>query len=222
MVVLSDQGMTRERGTDLVTPVIPRHVEGAAMSQEMAPINLSAAALAREAEERELNPAQVAELRPFAQLIYKLRNVAVVDDEAAFEIAASVIDEIALADSIEAVFAANEKGPSGAEEYLENSIGAYGVQFWRSAEKFRKGTLGYYAAIRYVKFGGEKDILTVGASNVVASMFRLMELGAADAQSVSGGFEGDPDNPLWIKIHGRETPNGTLYVLQAGDAPPNF
>src|SRR5215831_1718008 len=172
-----------------MTLIWPFHVmwKGTAMSNEMAPAALSAAALAREAEERDLTPAQVAELRPFAQLIHKLRMIAVVDEEAAFEIAAAVIDEIALADSIEGVFLANEKGPSGAEEFLENSLGMYGVQFWRSAEKFRRGTLGYYAAIRYVKFGGETDILTVGASNVVASVFRLMELGAAGAVQVSGG-----------------------------------
>ena len=181
------------------------------MSSEMVPARVSAAALAREAEERELTPEQVAELRPFAQLIYRMRQIAIVDEDGAFEIAAAVIDEIALADSVEDVFAANEKGPEGAEENLETSFGAYDAKFWRSAEKFRKGTLGYYVAISSVDYDGNERMLTVGASNVVASILRLVELGAVN---------GDKGNPCWIKIHGRETANGTLYILQAGDHPP--
>jgi hypothetical protein len=181
------------------------------MSQEMTPVGASAAALAREAEERDLTAAEVAELRPFAQIIYGLRQIAVVDEDAAFEIAASVIDEIALADSIEAVFAANEKGPKDAEDFLEASIGVYSVRFWRSAEKFRKGTLGYYAVLYYVDFNGKTDMISVGAPNIVASLYRLHELGA---------ITGDVERPMWAKIHGRDTPNGTLYVLAAGEPPP--
>jgi hypothetical protein len=181
------------------------------MSQPNLPITASAAALAREAEERELTDAEIAELRPFAQIIAKLRKIAVVDEEAAFEIAAAVIDEIALADSIEAVFAANEKGPKDAENFLEQSLGVTSVRFWRSAEKYRKGTLGYYAVMEYVDFNGEKDMISVGAANIVASLFRLWELGA---------ITGDAQNPMWVKIHGRDTPNGTLYVLNQGEPPP--
>jgi len=185
--------------------------KGTEMSQEMTPAQQSAAALAREAEDRDLTPAQVAELRPFAQLIHRLQMVAVVDEDGAFEIAATVIDEIALADSIEGVFLANEKGPEGAEDYLERTLGFFDARFWRSAEKYRKGTLGYYAAIKTVDFEGNERLITVGASNVVASAFRLVELGA---------INGDVETPLWAKIHGRETANGTLYILQAGEKPP--
>lgn len=177
----------------------------------MVPAGPSAAALAREAEERELTDAEVAELRPFAQIIYGLRKIAVVDEDAAFEIAAMVIDEIALADSIEAVFAANEKGPKDAEDFLEVSLGVLNVRFWRSAEKFRKGTLGYYAVIDYVDFNGKTDQISVGAANIVASMYRMLELGA---------ITGDVKTPLWVKIHGRDTANGTLYVLNQGEPPP--
>jgi hypothetical protein len=35
-----------------------------------------------------------------------------------------------------------------------------------------------------------------------------------------GAINGEIDTPCWVKIHGRETPNGTLYILQAGDNPP--
>jgi hypothetical protein len=171
----------------------------------------SAVALAREAEERDLTPEQVEELRPFARLIHYLRGIAVVDEEAAFEIAAKVIDEIALADSIEAVFAANEKGPSGAEEYMEQPIGVFGAKFWRSAEKFRKGTLGYYVAMDIVDAAGNVGMITVGASNVVASVGRFMQLGA---------ITGEQEGALWMRIHGRDTPSGTLYTVMGAEPPP--
>ena len=212
LVTTRDKLIERERPAICLFHIMWKGTEMSQQdSHEMAPARQSAAALAQEAEERDLNPAQVAELRPFAKLIYRLRNIAVMEEDGAFEIAAAVIDEIALADSIEAVFAANEKGPEGADEYLERTVGAYGVKFWKSAEKFRKGTLGYYVAISAVDFEGNEHMVTVGASNVVASVFRLMELGA---------INGDPDSPCWIKIHGRETANGTLYILQAGENPP--
>lgn len=185
--------------------------KGTEMSSGMVPANTSAAALAREAEERELTDAELAELRPFARIIHGLREIAVVDEDAAFEIAASVIDEIALADSIEAVFAANEKGPKDAEDFLETGLGVFNIKFWRSAEKYRKGTLGYYVVMDYVDYSGKMDMISVGASNIVASLYRLAELGA---------ITGDKENPLWVKIHGRETPNGTLYVLAQGEPPP--
>jgi hypothetical protein len=171
----------------------------------------AAQAVETEAGERQLTEAEVAELRPFAQIIYGLRQVAVVDEDAAFEIAAAVIDEIALADSIEAVFAANEKGPKDAEDFLGASLGVYSVKFWRSAEKFRRGTLGYYVVMDYVDFNGVADMISVGASNVVASMYRFLQLGA---------ITGDKAQPFWVKIVGRETPNGTLYTVAAGEPPP--
>jgi hypothetical protein len=181
------------------------------MSSAIVSARQAALAVETEAAERELTAAEIAELRPFAQIIYGLRQVAVVDEDAAFEIAAAVIDEIALADSIEAVFLANEKGPKDAEDFLEVSLGVYNVKFWRSAEKFRRGTLGYYVVMDYVDFNKKNDMISVGASNVVASMFRFAQLGA---------ITGDPETPFWVKIHGRETPNGTLYTVMAGDPPP--
>jgi hypothetical protein len=181
------------------------------MSSEIVSARVSAAAVESEAAERQLTKAEIAELRPFARIIYGLRQIAIVDEDAAFEIAAAVLDEIALADSIEAVFAANEKGPKDAENLLETGLGVFNVKFWRSAEKFRKGTLGYYVVMDYVDYNGQVDMISVGASNVVGSMFRLAELGA---------ITGDKASPLWVKIHGRETPNGTLYTLMAGEPPP--
>jgi hypothetical protein len=181
--------------------------KGTEMSQQ----NPDESALATEAAERELTAAEVAELRPYQQLIRKLRDVAEVEENAAFDIAARVIDEIAVADSVEAVFEANQKGPQDAEDYLDRSLGVFNARFWRSAERYRSGTLGYYVVMDYVDFEGGKQLLSVGASNVVASIFRLVELGA---------INGDPETPCWVKIHGRETPNGTLYVLMGGDKPP--
>jgi hypothetical protein len=181
------------------------------MSSEIVSARQAAAAVESEAAERDLTEAEIAELRPFAQIIYGLRKTAVVDEDAAFEIAAAVIDEIAIADSIEAVFAANEKGPKDAEDFIGTSVGVYDIRFWRSAEKFRKGTLGYYVVMRYIDFNKKADMISVGAPNVVASMYRLAELGA---------ITGDPEAPFWVKIVGRETPNGTLYTLAAGEPPP--
>lgn len=182
------------------------------MSQPGVGKDTSALVLAREAENLgELTPAELAELRPFAQIVYGLKKIAVADENAAFEIAASVIDEIALADSIEAVFAANEKGPLDAEDLLDQSLGVFNIKFWRSAEKFRSGTLGYYVVMDFVDYEGNAAMVSTGAVNVVASLYRFMELGA---------ITGDKQSPFWVKIHGRETPNGTLYLLQQGDHPP--
>ena len=122
-----------------------------------------------------------------------------------------MIDEIATAESIEDVFAANERGPSGADENLEVDLGVYEAKFWQSAEKFREGTLGYYVAMSFVRPDQSTGMVTVGASNVVASALRLMELGA---------ITGEIAKPCWVKIHGRETANGTLYILQGGSPPP--
>jgi hypothetical protein len=123
----------------------------------------------------------------------------------AFDIASIVIDQIASASTPEEIFAANESGPADAADYLNQRLGLLDARFSSSAEKYRKGTLGYYVVLDALDPNGEKVTISCGAPNVVASVFRLYQLNL---------FE--PSRPFWITLRGRETPNGTLYTVHAG------
>jgi hypothetical protein len=123
----------------------------------------------------------------------------------AFDIASVVIDQIANAQTPEEIFAANESGPADMEAYLGTRIQVYDARFSPSAERFRKGTLGFYVVVDAIDQTGEKVTISCGAPNVVASVFRLMQLNM---------FE--PGKPFPLTIRGRETPNGTLYTVHAG------
>lgn len=143
--------------------------------------------------------------RPHQDLIRGIAGMAEASPIEAFDIASIVVDQIATADTAEAIFAANESGPADASEYLNQRLGLLDARYAPSAEKFRRGTLGYYVVFDAVDPHGEKVTISVGAPNVVASIFRLQQL---DLFS--------PDRPFFVVIRGRETPNGTLYTLHAG------
>jgi len=144
------------------------------------------------------------EQRPYQEMVKHLLEMAKLDSEGSFEIAADVIDRIALATTPEEIFAANESGPEDAEDWLNQPIGITSVRWWPSAEKFKKGTLGVYAVFHFQTREGKEEIMSVGAPNVVATIYRLVRL-----DFINGV------DPFWVVIRGRETPNGTLYTVHA-------
>lgn len=150
----------------------------------------------------------VAENRPYQVMQKELSAiVSMTGDEWKFEIAASVIDQILTANSAEEIFAANESGPGDVANYMNTPMtidGPDGIRYAKSAEKFSSGGLGYYAVFDAITKNGDKVLLSVGASNVVASLRQMQKLGL---------FEGGKE--FWFQIKGRETPNGTLYTVHA-------
>src|SRR5262252_9564449 len=84
------------------------------------------------------------EMRPWQELQRDLENLAALDSDSSFEIAANVIDQIMAAGSAEEIFAANESGPADVANFLGEPIGILYVRFRKSAERYREGTLGYY------------------------------------------------------------------------------
>jgi len=146
-------------------------------------------------------------LRPYQAMQKELATiVAITGDEWKFDVAASVIDQILTANSAEEIFAANESGPGDVANYLNTplTIENNDIRYAKSAEKFTSGGLGYYAVFDAITKQGEKVLLSVGASNVVASLRQMQRLGL---------FE--PGKEFWFQIKGRETPNGTLYTVHA-------
>ena len=149
-------------------------------------------------------PANV-EKRPYELMQQDLDTIATLDTTDSFEIASTVIDAIASATTPEEIFAANESGPADMADYLNSPLGITDVRFMRSAEKFRAGTLGYYAVVDALTPSGEKVLLSVGAPNVVSSIRQLQKIGMFES-----------DQPFWITVKSRETANGNLYTVHAG------
>lgn len=145
------------------------------------------------------------EVRPYQDLIRGIAGMAEASPIEAFDIASIVLDQIAQATSVEDIFAANESGPADASDYLNQSLGIIDARYAPSAERFRKGTLGYYVVFDALDRDGQKVTISCGAPNVVGSIYQMQRL----------DFFG-PDRPFWISIRGRETPNGTLYTIHAG------
>jgi len=123
----------------------------------------------------------------------------------AFEIASIVIDAIASATTPEEIFAANESGPADMADYLNERLQLSDARYAPSAERYRKGTLGYYVVFDAYDTNGEKVTISTGAPNVVASIYRLQRLNFFS-----------PDAPFPIQVRGRDTANGTLYTVHAG------
>lgn len=145
-------------------------------------------------------------LRPYEAMQKELSTiVSMTGDEWKFDIAASVIDQILTANSAEEIFAANESGPGDVANYLNVPMTMDGEpRYAKSAEKFSSGGLGFYVVFDAITKSGEKVLLSVGASNVVASLRQMQRLGL---------FENGKE--FWFQIRGRETPNGTLYTVHA-------
>jgi hypothetical protein len=144
--------------------------------------------------------------RAWQDLARRIGNVAEANPVEAFDIASIVIDAIANATSADEIFAANDSGPADMSEYLGLTLHLEDARFAPSAEKFRRGTLGYYVVFDATTGGGEKVTISCGAPNVVASIFRFWEL----------RYFGDGTKSFPVTIRGRETPNGTLYTVHAG------
>jgi hypothetical protein len=149
---------------------------------------------------------EISEARAWEDLARRIGNVAEANPVEAFDIASIVVDSIANATSAEEIFAANESGPADMAEYLNQRLNLTDARFAPSAERFRKGTLGYYVVMDAIDAGGEKVTISCGAPNVVASVFRLWEL----------RLFGDGVQAFPVAIRGRETPNGQLYTVHAG------
>ena len=174
--------------------------KGTEMSQESAP-----------EQGGRLAEAIVDLLPAYKAMAIELRQIAELDTGAGFEIAARVINEIATAETIDDVFAANEGGPQSAEDLLGQPMGVYSVRFWKSAEKFAAGTLGVYVVADYIDHANQPQMFATGAPNVVASLRRFEMLNA---------YQDGKENPLWLTIKGRETGRGTLYTVAKADRPP--
>jgi hypothetical protein len=148
------------------------------------------------------------EMRGYQVLQQQMAELAEAQGDASFEISARVLDAIAMAETPEEVFAANESGPGDMEDWLGIPLGVREIRPWKSSEKFRAGTLGFYVALDIVTREGKEEMITVGAPNVVGGIFRLYKL----------GYLGNGQAPFWLIVKGRETGEGTLYTIHAAPA----
>lgn len=146
------------------------------------------------------------EARAWQELATRISHVAEANPVEAFDIASIVVDAIANATTAEEIFAANESGPADMADYLNQRLNLVDARFAPSAERFRKGTLGFYIVFDAIDSQGEKVTISCGAPNVVASLFRFWEL----------RFYGDGVKTFPVSIRGRDTVNGTLYTVHAG------
>lgn len=148
-------------------------------------------------------PAVSDENRPFAKMREELKGMASLDAAAGggVEIAMTVVDLIATADSIEDIFAANETGPTALDDYINVPISCTDVMYLKSADKY-KGGLGTYAVFDILTDAGEPAKLSTGAPNVVASLRQMQRLGFCK-----------PDKPARFRILSRETANGNLLLV---------
>ena len=144
------------------------------------------------------------ELEPYEQMMRELGGIAQLNAGDNFDIAAGVINKIAVATSADQIFAANESGPGDASDYLGKPLGIYAVRYQKSAEQYASGTLGVYAVFDALTDDGEKVMISVGAPNVVASIRQMEVLGLFDES-----------RPFRFVIRGRTTANGTLYTVHA-------
>lgn len=150
-------------------------------------------------------PAKNEEARPYLALMKELWDVAETEEgfTDSFDIASMVIDNILSATTFDEIVEANESGSlDKAEKYLNKPINITTISFRKSAEKFRKGTLGVYAVIDGHTDDGEVITFGVGAPNVVASLRKCQTLGLISEAK-----------PLRCSIKSRETANGELYTL---------
>ena len=148
--------------------------------------------------------------RPYETLVQRIRSQAEleasvsVSADTAFELQAAAIDKIAEADTLDALFDANvsAKLPGAEEAAAKGPLTILELEFRKTQEQYAKGGLGSYAFITSVDDRGEEFTWTTGAANIVASMWRIQELGLLNK----------PEKPR-VKILGRATGNGTLYTV---------
>lgn len=158
-----------------------------------------------------MSPAKTAEVdtpnRPYMHMMEKMHSQAAIESSVsdgtdAFEIASQVVDKIAVAETLDDIFDANESGMDKAKQYIGMPLTLTELGFSKSQEKFRKGNLGVFCKVDAVLDDGREVSFSVGATNVVASLFRIQEI----------GLMSKTPRPR-VVIKGTETANGTLYKL---------
>lgn len=139
--------------------------------------------------------------RPFAKLRDEIAGVAKLESEQgrSFDIAAQVIDGIAVAADAEAVFDANEAGPKDIREYVGQPMTLMQVDYFKSSEQYAGSGLGTYVVVRVLFDNGDEEMFSTGAPNLVASFRQFERLGRI------GG-----DNPIRLKITSKTTSAGEL------------
>lgn len=145
--------------------------------------------------------------RPYQGLISRLSNQvaieATIGDGRGFELAAKAMDKIAEADTLDGIFEANSAAslPS-MEDFLGQPFTIEELSFNQSADEYKRGGVGAYAYVKAMLDNAEFVEFTVGAPNVVSSLFRIQEIGLLSKT---------PKPRVVVK--GKKTGNGTLYQL---------
>lgn len=147
-----------------------------------------------------------AELEHYQKLGAELWELAEMDSGESNEIARAVTNEIAQAETLEAIFAANDSGPMNVQEedIIDAPIWVYDIRYWRSAEKYRKNNLGVYVVLDVFFDGGEPFKVTTGAPNVVASIRQMQRLGLINPAT---------SKMVHLVFRSRETGNGHLITV---------
>lgn len=146
--------------------------------------------------------------RPYEKLIRDLAGIAQLDSaNGTFDIAATAIDGIMQAETLEEIFDANDAGPQSMKdsEFLGTPLSVYDVMWRKSDAKYTSangGGLGVYCVFDAYLDTGETMKFTVGAPNVVAS-FRTMQLRGLIKE----------DAPARVVIKSRPTENGVLLTV---------
>lgn len=147
--------------------------------------------------------------RPFEKLRDAARaqadlNKSIVDPNVGIELQAAAIDAIAEADTLDAIFDANKTQtlPAAKDAAEKGPLTIYELEFRTSSEQYAKSGLGVFAYVMSFTDGGDQFEWSTGAPNVVASLYRMQELGLFNK----------PEKPR-VRIVGKATGNGTMYSL---------
>lgn len=152
------------------------------------------------AQDPQAQKAEKTEIEPYRQLQKELAFIA--GENKSFDIAAQVIATIMEAKTEDDIFAANAQGPTDIDEYLNRNLSVFGVTYFKSAEKFREGTLGFYVVIDAFTDDGEAIKISTGAPNVVSSLRKGETLGFIKEAK-----------PWRVRINTKDTGAGKLFVL---------
>lgn len=145
--------------------------------------------------------------RPYEKLVVEIRDRAMLDTTSGdgFDMAADAIDRIFTADSLEAIFDANEKTSTSLKDspLLGVPLAVWDVQYRKSSEKFTGNGLGVFAIISTYDDSGEPRVLTTGAPNVVASLYTIQT-------RLKGCSE---ENPTRLIFKAIDSTNGDLLTV---------
>lgn len=147
--------------------------------------------------------------RPHQDLIKRIQDQAKLNADLgtsadiAFELASQAIDKIATASTDDEIFDANEAStlPGVIEAAEKGALTILEIEA-RPGKTEYKGGVAAYLYVSSVTDNGEAFEWTVGAPNIVASLFRFQENGRI------GG-----STPIRLRIKGRQATNGILYSV---------